>query len=135
MSNLANTRDEAGTVTKRSGRTVAETVSRLIGLLEARGIKVFAVIDQGAEARAAGLTLGETVLVIFGSPAAGTPVMAAAPLAALDLPLKVLVWADGGETRVSYTSPGALAARQGLDDDLAAGLAGIDAITDALVAP
>jgi len=72
---------------------------------------------------------------MFGSPAAGTPVMAAAPLAALDLPLKVLVWADEGQTKVSYDAPAALAARHHLGADLAANLAGIDALTDALVAP
>ena len=58
-------------------------------------MKTFAVIDQAAEARQAGQRLRDTVLVLFGSPAAGTPVMAASPLAALDLPLKVLVWGDG----------------------------------------
>ena len=73
--------------------------------------------------------------MLFGSPAAGTPVMAAAPLAALDLPLKVLVWADEGQTRVSYYSPAAIAARYQLSADLAGNLAGIDALADALVAP
>jgi uncharacterized protein (DUF302 family) len=71
--------------------------------------------------------------VIFGSPQAGTPVMAAAPLAALDLPLKVLVWDDGGQTKVSYTSPAELAARYDLDDELAARLAPINAVTDAVI--
>ena len=73
--------------------------------------------------------------MLFGSPAAGTPVMAAAPLAALDLPLKVLVWEDGGQTKVSYYGPAALAARYDLSAELAAKLAGIDPLTDALVAP
>jgi uncharacterized protein (DUF302 family) len=90
------------------------------------------VIDQAAEARQAGLTLRETVLVIFGSPQAGTPVMAASPLAALDLPLKVLIWADEGQTKVSYYAPAALAASHHLTADLAASLAGINALTDAL---
>jgi uncharacterized protein (DUF302 family) len=72
-------------------------------------------------------------VVIFGSPEAGTPVMVAAPLVALDLPLKVLVWADGDQTKVSYASPGALADRYGLSDDLAGKLAGIDALTDAAI--
>ena len=72
-------------------------------------MKVFAVIDQAAEARHDS-PLRETTLVIFGSPAVGTPVMAIAPLAALDLPLKVLVWTDDGQTRVSDHSPAALAA-------------------------
>ena len=129
------TDDTTGTiVTKLSHRSVTDTVSVLTGMISAKGMKLFAVIDQSAEARQAGLSLRETTLVVFGSPAAGTPVMAAAPLAALDLPLKVLVWDDEGRTKVSYYSPAALAARHHLDADLAANLAGINALTDALVA-
>jgi uncharacterized protein (DUF302 family) len=73
--------------------------------------------------------------VIFGSPAAGTPVMAASPLAALDLPLRVLAWADAGQTKVSCLAPAALAARHQLSPGLAGNLAGIDPLTDALIAP
>jgi uncharacterized protein (DUF302 family) len=124
----------AGIVTKDSPLPVDETVARLTALIEARGMKLFAVIDQAAEARGAGLQLRPTTLVVFGSPAAGTAVMDAVPLAALDLPLKVLVWADGVRTRVSYLAPAALASRYDLDDDLAGRLAGIDPLTDALVA-
>jgi len=129
------TRDQDEVVTKLSPRSVPDTVARMTGMLDARGVKVFAVIDQSAEAEAVGLTLRDTVLVIFGSPAAGTPVMDASPLAALDLPLKVLVWADGPQAKVSYYSPAALAARHQLSDDLAAKLAGIGPLTDALIAP
>jgi Domain of unknown function DUF302 len=75
------------------------------GLAAAKEIKLFAVIDQAAEARQAGLDLRDTTLVMFGSPAAGPLVMAASPLAALDLPLKVLVWDDAGQTKVSYNAP------------------------------
>jgi len=125
---------EPGVTTKTSPRPVADTVSRLTGMLAAKGMKVFAVIDQAAEARSAGLELRDTVLVIFGSPAAGTPVMDAVPLSALDVPLKVLIWDDGGQTRVDYYGPAALAARHGLTPELAARLAGIDPLTDALVA-
>jgi uncharacterized protein (DUF302 family) len=121
-------------VTKLSHRSVTDTVSVLTGMISAKGMKLFAVIDQSAEARQAGLSLRKTTLVIFGSPAAGSPVMAAAPLAALDLPLKVLVWDDGGQTKISYYSPAALAARHHLNAELAANLAGINALTDALVA-
>ena len=121
-------------VTKDSPRSVPDTVARLTGLLTARGMKVFGVVDQSAEARQAGLDLRATTLVLFGSPAAGTPVMAAAPLSALDLPLKVVIWDDGGQTRVSYTASAELAARYSLSPDLASRLAGIDALTDALVA-
>ncbi|HYB48479.1 MAG TPA: DUF302 domain-containing protein [Streptosporangiaceae bacterium] len=121
--------------TKISPRSVTDTVSRLTGILSAKGLKVFAVIDQSAEASQVGMQLRETTLVLFGNPAAGTPVMAGAPLSALDLPLKVLVWADDGLTKVSYYGPAALAARYGLSADLAAKLAAIDPLTDALVAP
>jgi uncharacterized protein (DUF302 family) len=123
----------AGVVTKVSRRSFADTVSGLLELVEAKGMKVFAVIDHSGEARENGLELRDTNVVLFGSPMAGTPVMVAAPLAALDLPLKVLVWADGDQAKISYIAPAALAARYGLSDELAARLAGIDAITDALV--
>jgi len=129
----------AGTIeteitTKITPRSVTETVSRLTGILGAKGLKVFAVIDQAAEARQVGLQLRETTLVLFGNPAAGTPVMVAAPLSALDLPLKVLIWDDAGQTKVTYYGPAALAARYGLNAELTANLAAIDPLTDALVA-
>jgi uncharacterized protein (DUF302 family) len=125
---------EADVVTKLSRESVAATVAALTSMITAKGMRLFAVIDQAAEARQAGLTLRETILVIFGSPQAGTPVMAASPLAALDLPLKVLIWADEGQTKVSYYAPAALAASHHLTAHLAASLAGINALTDALVA-
>lgn len=124
----------ADLVTKLSPRSVADTVSRLTEILAAMGVKLFATIDHSGEAAAVGLELRDTKVVIFGSPVAGTPVMQAAPLAALDLPLKVLVWADGTQTKLSYTPPAVLAERYGLSDDLAARLAAIDAITDAVIA-
>lgn len=127
--------EEEGVVTKLSLRPVAGTVARLTDVISAKGLKLFAVIDQAAEARQAGLDLRDTTLVIFGSPAAGTPVMAASPLAALDLPLKVLVWDDAGQTKVSYYAPAHLVARHHLREDLAANLAGIDALTDAVITP
>ena len=86
MSDTARSSQEL--TTKTSPRSVADTVTRLTGLLDARGMKVFAVIDQAAEARQAGLHLRPTTLVIFGNPVAGTAVMDAAPEAAIDLPLK-----------------------------------------------
>ena len=126
---------EPGVVTKLSPRSVADTTARLVGILGAKGVKLFTVIDQSAEARQVGLQLRDTTLVIFGSPAAGTPVMAASPMAALDLPLKVLLWDDGGQTKVSYYAPAELAARHGLGPGLEKNLAAIDALTDALIAP
>jgi len=124
---------DQGIVTKLSPMSVPETVARLTDLVAAGGLKLFAVIDHSGEAQASGLELRDTKLVIFGSPQAGTPVMQAAPVAALDLPLKVLVWDDQQQTKLSYTAPAALAARYGLGDDLAGRLAGIDALTEAVV--
>ncbi len=121
-------------ITKLSPRSVADTVSRFTGMLSAKGVRLFDVIDQAAEASKVGLALRETTLVIFGNPAAGTPVMAAAPLSALDLPLKVLVWDDDGQTKVSYYAPAAIAASHNLGADLAGNLAAINVLTDALVA-
>lgn len=126
---------DPGVTTLTSPRPVAETVARLLLLLESKGLTVFDVIDHRGAAREAGLDLRDTKLVVFGSPVAGTPVMEAAPLAALDLPLKLLVWQDSAETRVSYTAPGVLAARYGLDVPLADRLSGIVPLAEALVAP
>jgi uncharacterized protein (DUF302 family) len=124
-----------GVVTKPSPRPVAATVARLLDQLGSKGVKVFAVIDQQAEARAVGLDLRETTLVIFGNPKAGTGVMEASPLAALDLPLKVLVWSDSdAASSVSYTAPATLAARYRLTPGTAAALEVVDGLTDALVA-
>jgi uncharacterized protein (DUF302 family) len=124
--------DEPDVVSKQSPRTVPDTVSRLTEMIAAKGMTLFAAIDQQAAAREVGLDLRESVLVAFGSPAAGTPVMDAVPLSALDLPLKVLVWADGDQTTVSYYSPESLGERHHLGP-LASNLAGIHALTDALV--
>jgi len=56
-------------------------------------------------------------------------------MSALDLPLKVLIWDDNGQTKVSYYGPAALARRYDLSPDLAANLAAIDPLTDALIGP
>ena len=125
---------QAGIITKLSPWPVADTVSRLADLIATKGMTLFAVIDQSAEAARVGLQLRDTTLVIFGSPTAGTPVMEASPLAALDLPLKVLIWDDDGQAKVSYTAPTWLAARYQLNDELVANLAGIEPLTDALIA-
>jgi len=125
---------ETDVITKPSQLSVTDAVAKFTGMIAAKGMKLFAVIDQAAEARQVGLTLRDTVLVIFGSPTAGTPVMAASPLAALDLPLKVLIWSDEGQTKVSYYAPAAIAARHHLGPELAGNLAGINGLTDALVA-
>ncbi len=108
-------------------------MARLSAVIAARGMKLFAVIDHSGEAAGRGLDLRDTKVVIFGSPETGTPVMASAPLAALDLPLKVLVWADGHQTKLSYTAPEALAARYQLSDELTRKFAVIGLLTDRVI--
>jgi len=95
---------------------VAETASNLESLLKAKGIRIFARIDQAAEAKAAGLTMRPMVLLVFGDPKAGTPLMIQHPSIAMDLPLKALVWeSTDGKVYLSYNSPEFLQKRHGLD--------------------
>jgi uncharacterized protein (DUF302 family) len=125
---------DAGIITKVRSGSVADAVARLTELIESRDMKIFTIVDHSGEAERHGLELRDTKLVIFGSPTGGTPVMQSFPLAALDLPLKVLVWDDNGRTSISFTDPAVLAGRLHLTDDLASRLAGIGPLTDALVA-
>jgi uncharacterized protein (DUF302 family) len=122
-----------GVITKVSPRSVADTVAAVVELLDAKRIKVFVTIDQRAEAEQVGLTLRATTLIVFGNPVAGTPVMAKAPTAGLDLPLKILVWDDDGRTQLSFFTAEAIAARHDLPTELAAKLDVVDGITDAVI--
>ena len=107
-----------GIVSKASPYPVAETLDRLEAILRRKGIKVFIRIDQQAEAEEVGLTLRPTQLLIFGDPRAGTPLMAAQPPLALDLPLKALAWeAAGGQVWLSYNSPAYLKDRYALPQE------------------
>ena len=124
---------DGAVVTKLSPWSMADTLARLLAVVAAQGMEVFAVIDHTGKARDVGLALRETKVVIFGSPSVTTPVIEAAPLAALDLPFRVAVWEDGHQTRVSYPAPAAVARRCGLAGDLATALAGIDALTSAVI--
>jgi len=96
--------------------SVADTANQLESLLKARGIKVFSRIDQAAEAQAAGLTMRPMLLLIFGDPKAGTPLMNRYPSIAMDLPLKALVWESAdGKVWLSYNSPQFLQQRHSLE--------------------
>lgn len=112
-----------------SSYSVSETLQRLLALLNDKGLKVFAVVDHSGEAEKAGLAMPPTQLVIFGSPKAGTPVMLAAPTAAIDLPLKVLVWQDeSGKSQITFNSPDYLAQRHGIPDTLVKNISGVGAL-------
>src|SRR3974390_152663 len=123
---------ENGIVTISSRHSVAETVDKLKGILIAKGVNLFAVVDHSGEAAKAGMSMPDTKLMIFGSPKAGTPVMLGVPSIAIDLPLKILVAEDAaGEVTVSYNSAQYLAERHGVPADLIKNLAVIGALADA----
>ena len=103
----------------RSRYSVADTLSRLEGALTARGIRIFCRIDHAAEAAAVGLTMRPAVVLIFGNPKAGTQFMVEAPTAAIDLPLKALVYEDeAGTVWLSWNTVEYLRDRHGLTSDL-----------------
>jgi uncharacterized protein (DUF302 family) len=131
-SQRAVTRDQL-VITKVSPWSMSDTVARLFAVLAARGMKVLAVIDHSDEARLVGLALRETKVILAGSPSISTPVIASAPLAALELPLRVVVWEDGYQTRIGYPSPAEVARRYGLEGPLAAALEGIDEVIRVVV--
>jgi uncharacterized protein (DUF302 family) len=123
---------ENGITARKSAHSFDQTVERITGLLQARAITLFALIDHAGEAAKAGLHMRPTKLLVFGSPRAGTPLMAAAPSIAIDLPLKLLVNEDAeGNVWVSYNSPRYLVDRHRLPPELAAPLAGVEALAAA----
>ena len=130
----ANQSDNGITVMAAS-RSVEETMDRLESLAKQRGLTVFARINFARDAAAAGLTLQPTQLLILGSPAAGTPLMVAAPGTALDLPLKVLAWQDvANRCWVSFNTPDYLQQRHGFPADLLANIAGLEKLVQAAIA-
>ena len=128
---MAATRD-SGIITRPSHHPVDQTVERLKGLLEAKGITLVALVDHSGEAAKIGLSMPPTKLLIFGNPKAGTPLMLAAPSVALDLPLKILIWQDGGgNVWLSYNSPAYLKERHGLPQELVGTLGVVDVLATA----
>jgi len=118
MTSMAPIADN-GVISKPSNHSVDQTVEKLQGILQAKGVRLFALVDHSGEAEKAGLKMRPTKLLIFGNPKADTPVMVAAPSAAIDLPLKILVWEDAqGKVWASYNSPSYLQQRHGIPQEL-----------------
>lgn len=92
-----------------SPHSVADTVDRIVAALDARGVTVFARVDHAAGARAAGLELADEQLLVFGDPRGGTPLMQEDASVGYELPLRLLVWDDGGETKIGWRPPPELA--------------------------
>jgi uncharacterized protein (DUF302 family) len=129
-----STQPSDGVITKPSSMSVAETIDGLRRVMADRGFMVFNVIDHSGVAERAGVEMPDSKLVMFGKPNVGATVMVAAPLAGLDIPLKVLVWEDrNGAVSVSYNSPGFMAERHHLDGVLRAPFDAVESIIEALL--
>jgi uncharacterized protein (DUF302 family) len=109
-----------------SGLGFDEAVEQFEKLLDARGMTLFAKIDFTSDAKKSGLVMPRTLLLVFGNPKGGTPVMVVSPSSALDLPLKVLFSEDGGsKVWLSYNTPEYLAGRHEIPAELVKNIAGI----------
>ena len=121
-----------GILTRPSPFSVEETLVRLQEAIHSRNLILFAHIDHSGEARQVGLTMQEAHVLIFGSPKAGTPLMIASPLLALDLPLKALIWqGEDDQVWVSSTSAAYLKDRYSIPQELIGNIAGVDALIEA----
>jgi uncharacterized protein (DUF302 family) len=123
------TESGSGIIDKASNHSVDETVEKLKGILQAKGVTVFALVDHSGAAAKVGLKMPPTKLLIFGNPKAGTPLMVAAPSSAIDLPLKILIWEDvRGRVWLSYNSPAYLQERHGFPPELLPNIAVVEAL-------
>src|SRR5713101_8244476 len=121
--------NDRGLIDIPSKHSVDETVAKLQGILQAKGVTLFALVDHSGEAAKAGLKMRPSKLLIFGNPKAGTPLMLAAPRIAIDLPLKNLIWEDAqGKVWVTYNSPVYLQERHGLPAELLPNISVIEAL-------
>lgn len=102
-------------VETQSPHSVAETVDNFIAAAEGAGATVFATVDHAEGARSVSAELPDTTVIIFGNPQIGTPVIAEERRAGLDLPLRVLVWDEGGQTMIAYEDPASLRERHQVD--------------------
>jgi uncharacterized protein (DUF302 family)/uncharacterized membrane protein YidH (DUF202 family) len=118
-----------GIINLASNHPVDQTVEKLKGVLEVKGVNLFALIDHAREAEKVGMKMRPTKLLIFGNPKGGTPLMLAAPGIAIDLPLKILVWEDiEGKVWVSYNSPTYLQERHGIPRELVQNIAVVETL-------
>lgn len=102
-------------IIKDSANDVAATADKLVAAVENAGAKVFARVDHAAGAKSIDAELAPMTLVMFGNPKLGTPILQAAPQAGIDLPIRVLVWDDNGQTKIGYLEPAALKARYNVE--------------------
>src|ERR1700757_689773 len=93
----------SGVIIRPGVQTVRETVDRISSFLQQHGVTIYARINQQDELRKSGLNIGPLEYLLFGNPKAGGPVMIENPMAALDLPLKIIAWEDDrGKVWLAY---------------------------------
>ena len=102
-------------IIKQSPDDVKTTTDRLVAVIAKASITLFARIDHQKGAKDAGLEMQPTTVVLFGNPKLGTPIMKANPRAAIDLPIKVLIWRENGKTQIGALAPSAFKARYGIE--------------------
>ncbi|MCY0146604.1 DUF302 domain-containing protein [Hoeflea sp. G2-23] len=111
MATAGSVRAEDDWIIKNSDASVEQTADKLVAAVEKAGAKVFARVDHAAGARSIDAELADMTLIMFGNPKIGTPILQASPRAGIDLPNRVLIWDEQGQTRVGYLDPAALKAR------------------------
>ena len=112
-----------------------ESLQRLEGKIREKGLTVFCIIDHSSEAKKVGLQMRPTKVLIFGNAKSGTPVMVASPTAAIDLPLKALLWEDaGGKVWAGYNSPEYLTERHRISEGLVPNISAVGPLLQAALA-
>ncbi len=107
-----------GIVTIAAKSNAKETLLRLKAAIASHGLELFAEIDHAKNAAEISLSLRPSTVLLFGNAKAGTPLMQAKQIVALDLPLRALVWEDAaGKTWISCIDPVWIAHRYGLAAD------------------
>ncbi len=123
-----------GLIHLRCPYSAEQTMDRLEGIVKSMGISILGKVDHAEHAAQVGLKMNPSALLIFGNPKAGTPLMVASPTAAIDLPLKALVWEDAeGEVWLTYNSPEYFTERHGLPKDLMQNINSIKALCEEAV--
>ena len=95
-----------GVIDVQSDFNVQESATRMENLLNEKGMTIFKRINHSEGAEKVGIDLRETVLILFGNPKVGSPLMKCRQSVAVDLPQKALIWEDGeGKAWISYNDP------------------------------
>ncbi|MGI9351455.1 MAG: DUF302 domain-containing protein [Rhizobiaceae bacterium] len=112
---MATANAQEGWIIKDSNHSVQDTADKLVAIIDRAPPTLFARVDHAAGAADAGLELPAATMVMFGAPAIGTPIMQQNIMAGLDLPIRVLIWDDNGQTKIGYLDPQTMKARYSIE--------------------